>query len=266
MLHEDRELILEYRVRNRRLPWDAHEQKGRCTVISVRRADDRGKTDLGWLDSRHTFAFGHGVPGGTGPDPMGFRGLRVINDDRVAPGRGFNTHPHDNMEIVSYIVEGELEHMDSMGTAERIGAGGFQLTSAGSGVSHSEYNPSDLSPTRFIQVWIRPAQLDAAPSYALLEGQNDRSNALRLAASPDGRDGSMPIGADAMILIGNLDDGAGVTHRLEPGRHLFVQVVNGNITLNGEALGEGDGAAVSDVDTIELVSQSQSEILVFDLS
>ena len=133
-------------------------------MISIRRAGDRGTTDLGWLDSRHTFAFGRGFPKGDGPDPMGFRGLRVINDDRVAPGRGFGAHPHDNMEIVSYVVEGELEHKDSMGTTERIGKGGFQLTSAGSGISHSEYNPSDDSPTRFIQVWIRPARMDTAPS------------------------------------------------------------------------------------------------------
>lgn len=235
-------------------------------MISIRRADDRGKTDLGWLDSKHTFAFARGIPRGSGPDPMGFRGLRVINDDRVAPSRGFDTHPHDNMEIVSYIVDGVLEHKDSMGTIEQIREGGFQLTSAGSGITHSEYNPSDDEWTRLIQIWIRPAALDTKPSYAELASPIAEPNTLVVAASPDGQDGSMRIGADARIMVGKLDPGTRVAHRPEIGRHTFVQVVRGDITINGDKLAEGDGAAVSDVDSVEIVADTSAEILVFDLS
>lgn len=237
-------------------------------MISIRKAGDRGVTDIGWLDSRHTFAFGRGIPRGDGPDPMGFRGLRVINDDRVAPGMGFETHAHDNMEIVSYIVEGELAHRDSMGTEETIARGGFQLTSAGSGITHSEFNPSDKSGTRFIQIWIKPGKTDTSPRYDRLGADADASrNALRLVASPNGRDGSMQIGADATISVALLDAGKGVLAPIGAGRAGFVQVVQGSVRVMGEILDEGDGLAVEDVEAAKITAdENGAEILVFGLS
>ncbi|GAB5497373.1 MAG: pirin family protein [Phycisphaerales bacterium] len=237
-------------------------------MISIRKADDRGVTDLGWLDSRHTFAFGRGIPRGDGLDPMGFRGLRVINDDRVAPGMGFDTHAHDNMEIVSYVVEGELAHKDSMGTQETISRGGFQLTSAGSGITHSEFNPSNEHGTRFIQIWIKPGKLDTGPRYDRLDADAVASrNALRLVASPDGQDGSMQIGADAMIWVAFLDENESVLAPVGAGRAGFVQVVRGTVRVMGETLEEGDGLAIEDVEAARIAAQEGgAEILVFGLS
>lgn len=237
-------------------------------MISIRKAEDRGVTDLGWLDSRHTFAFGRGIPRGDGPDPLGFRGLRVINDDRVAPGMGFETHAHDNMEIVSYVVEGELAHKDSMGSEETISQGGFQLTSAGSGVTHSEFNPSEENGTRFIQIWIKPSTQDTQPRYDRLGADIGASrNAMRLVASPDGRDGSMVIGADTTISIASLDEGKSVLAPVGEGRAGFVQIVRGSVRVMGETLDEGDGLAIEDVEAAQITAgQGGAEILVFGLS
>ena len=237
-------------------------------MISIRRAGDRGRTRFAWLDTWHTFAFGRGFPAGDGPDIRGFRGLRVINDDVIAPASGFGTHPHDNMEIVSYIAEGELLHRDSMGTEEVIGEGEFQLTSAGSGITHSEHNPSKDRATRLIQVWIHPAQRNTQPRYALLGesfGKSARGR-LRLAASPDGAEGSMRIGADARIWVGRLGAGQSDTVMIGQGRHAFVQVVRGQAEVLGERLGEGDGAAISGEGRVAIMGDSDTEVLVFDLS
>lgn len=237
-------------------------------MISIRRAGDRGRTRFEWLESWHTFAFGRGFPTGDGPDIRGFRGLRVINDDVIAPASGFGTHPHDNMEIVSYIAEGELMHRDSMGTEEVIGEGEFQLTSAGSGITHSEHNPSKERRARLIQVWIHPAQRNTEPRYALLGGGFGKSaqGRLRLAASPDGAEGSMVIGADARIWVGRLGVGQSDAVAIGPGRHAFVQVVRGRAEVLGEQLGEGDGAAISGEGRVVVGASSDIEVLVFDLS
>lgn len=237
-------------------------------MISIRRASDRGRTRFGWLDSWHTFAFGRGFPTGDGPDIRGFRGLRVINDDVVAPASGFDTHPHDNMEIVSYVTDGELLHRDSMGTAEVIGEGEFQLTSAGSGITHSEHNPSKDKPTRLIQIWIHPARRDTKPRYALLGEGFGKAAAgrLRLAASPDGADGSMTIGADARIWVGRLGQGQSDAVGVGADRHAFVQVVSGKVVAAGATLETGDGAAISGVDRVEIAAEADAEVLVFDLA
>ncbi len=237
-------------------------------MVSLRRAADRGHTRFGWLDSWHTFAFARGFPKGDGPDIRGFRGLRVINDDVIAPASGFGTHPHDNMEIISYITEGELLHRDSMGTAEVIGEGEFQLTSAGSGITHSEHNPSPDKKTRLIQIWIHPTQRDTTPRYALLGGHfgKEALGRLRLAASPDGADGSMTIGADARIWVGRLAAGQSDTVEIGADRHAFVQVVRGTIEVAGATLDEGDGAAISGLGALEIGSRDDAEVLVFDLA
>lgn len=237
-------------------------------MVSIRRASERGRTRFDWLDSWHTFAFGRGFPTGDGPDIRGFRGLRVINDDVIAPASGFGTHPHDNMEIVSYIAEGELLHKDSMGTAEVIGEGEFQLTSAGSGVTHSEHNPSKERPTRLIQIWIHPAKRNTEPRYALLgDGFGKKAGGgLRLAASPEGTEGSMRIGADARIYVGRLGDRETVSASIGEGRHAFVQVVRGSVVAAGKMLDAGDGAAISGVEFVEIVADGEAEVLVFDLA
>lgn len=236
-------------------------------MVSIRRAKDRGHTRFGWLDSWHTFAFGRGFPTGDGPDIRGFRGLRVINDDVIMPASGFDTHPHDNMEIISYIASGELRHKDSMGTAEVIGEGEFQLTSAGRGITHSEHNPSADTRTRLIQIWIHPTERNTEPRYALLGDGfgRDAQGKLRLAASPDGADGSMTIGADARIWVGRFGKGQSDTVDIGADRHAFVQVVRGTVRVAGEALEEGDGIAISDLDRVQIESLGETEVLVFDL-
>lgn len=236
-------------------------------MISIRRADERAMTNLGWLDSRHTFAFGRGLPSKGGPDPMGFRGLRVINDDLIEPGTGFGTHPHNNMEIISFIAEGSLAHKDSTGSQETIPAGGAQLTSAGSGVTHSEFNPSDSETTRLIQIWILPRERNTAPRYEQLDPDREAMhNRLRVIASPDGRDGSMTIGADATLFAARLDDGREVEVTIASGKAGFVQVISGRVEVLDEALGAGDGLAVEDADTMTIQAMDgEAEVLVFEL-
>jgi redox-sensitive bicupin YhaK (pirin superfamily) len=232
-------------------------------MIEIRRATDRGHARHGWLESRHTFSFADYHD----PQQMGFRALRVINEDRVAPGRGFDAHSHRDMEILSVVLEGALEHRDSLGHGSVIRPGEVQLMRAGTGVTHSEYNPSQAEPVRFLQIWILPAEGGVQPSYeqkALPE--SERANRLCLVASHDGREGSLQIGQDVAIYVSQLDAGAPLTEEIGPDRHAWVQVIRGVIRLNGEALVEGDGAALSQEPELRIEAETSSELLLFDLA
>lgn len=232
-------------------------------MIKIRPAGERGRADFGWLDSRHTFSFGEYHD----PQHMGFRTLRVINDDRVQPGRGFGTHPHRDMEIVSYVLDGALEHKDSLGTGSVIRPGEVQRMTAGTGVLHSEFNPSKSEAVRFLQIWILPERARLAPSYEQREfPAEERHNKLRLIASRDGREGSITVHQDVSVYAAVLEPGASVTHAIAPGRHAWVQVARGAALLGGERLGEGDGAALSDEAALTITGDTAAEVLVFDLS
>jgi redox-sensitive bicupin YhaK (pirin superfamily) len=231
-------------------------------MITVRRAEDRGRTDFGWLDSRHTFSFGDYHD----PEHMGFRVLRVINDDRVKPGQGFGTHPHRDMEIVSYVLEGELEHKDSMGTGSIIRPGEVQRMSAGTGVLHSEFNPSREKPVHFLQIWLLPERRGIQPGYEQKAfPAADKRGKLRLVASRDGRQGSVTIHQDADIHVGLFSGEEHARFELKPGRHAWLQVARGSVRLDEHPLGEGDGAAVSDEPALRIEGREDAEILVFDL-
>jgi quercetin 2,3-dioxygenase len=232
-------------------------------MLTVRRAADRGQANYGWLDSRHTFSFGEYYD----PQHMGFRALRVINDDRVSPGQGFGTHPHRDMEIISYVVEGALEHRDSMGTGSVIRPGDVQRMSAGTGVTHSEYNGSKSEPVHFLQIWIVPDVRGLAPSYEQRHfAERERRGTLRVVASPDGRDGSVSIHNNVVLYAGLFDDGERAMVTLSPSRMAWVQVVSGEARVNGETLAAGDGAAVSDEARIQIEGVAASELLLFDLA
>ncbi len=232
-------------------------------MITLRNAEARGHFDHGWLDTRHTFSFADYHD----PDHMGFRGLRVINEDRVQPGEGFPTHGHRDMEIISYVLAGALEHKDSMGTGSVIRPGDVQRMSAGTGVLHSEYNHSPHEAVHFLQIWILPHARELAPSYEQTHFPEAEKRArLRLIASPDGQEGSVTIHHDARVYATVLDPGQSVTHPLAPGRHAWVQVARGAVTLNGIALGRGDGAAASRETTLTLTGTAPAEFLVFDLA
>ena len=232
-------------------------------MITVRPSDERGRARLGWLDSRHTFSFSDYHD----PKHMGFRALRVINEDRVAPGQGFGTHGHRDMEIVSYVIEGALGHRDSTGTGSEIRPGDVQRMSAGTGVRHSEMNPSKTEPVHFLQIWILPEKAGLPPSYEEKRfPREERANQLRVVASRDGHDGSLTVHQDVQMLAGLLEAGATVRHALAPGRHAWVQVVRGAIDLGGKRLAAGDGAAVSDERELAIVAQEASELIVFDLA
>ena len=232
-------------------------------MITLRNADERFHTYVGWLDSRHTFSFG----GHYDPAHMGFRALRVVNDDRVTPGAGFPTHGHRDMEIVSYVVEGALEHRDSMGNGSVIRPGDVQRMSAGTGVMHSEYNPQADAGTRFLQIWILPERRGEAPSYEQKHfPEAERRGRLRLVASRDGREGSVRVHQDVDLYATLLDAGQRAELDLAPGRHAWVQVVRGEVTLNGQALHEGDGAQVSEERELALEASGPAEVLVFDLA
>ena len=232
-------------------------------MIQVRKSADRGYADHGWLKTFHTFSFA----GYHDPDFMGFRALRVINDDVVDPGAGFPTHPHRDMEILTYVVDGALEHRDSMGTGSIIRPGDIQRMSAGSGVTHSEFNHSKATPTRLLQIWIEPAELGTEPSYEQRHfDESERSGRLRLVASTDGRDGSIRIGQDVAVYAGLLGEDDRTRVEINDGRQAWVQVVNGELSVGGERLSRGDGAALIDESGIDLASTSNAEFLVFDLA
>jgi hypothetical protein len=232
-------------------------------MIRVRSAADRGRTDWGWLDSRHTFSFGDYHD----PAHMGFRSLRVINDDRVKPGAGFGTHGHRDMEIFSYVLEGALRHKDSSGGGGVIRPGEIQFMRAGTGVTHSEYNDSKIEPVHFLQIWIVPDARGMKPAYGQLSF--DREGARRafvLLASKDGRDGSIQVHQDVALWMGLVCPGEHRELALGPGRQAWAHVARGSASLNGTPLKEGDGAAVSGEESLSLLGERDAEVLVFDLA
>lgn len=232
-------------------------------MIKIRKSGERGHFDFGWLDTNHTFSFGHYRD----PNYMGFRSLRVINEDRVAPGQGFGEHPHEDMEIISYVLDGALAHQDSLGTVKSLEPGEVQRMSAGSGIRHSEFNHSQTQTTHFLQIWIRPDRRGVTPGYDQRRfGPEARANRLCLVISPDGTDGSISIHQDARLYTTNLSPGAAISHQLAPGRHAWVQVARGRVALNGHTLDPGDGAAISDEAALELRGIDLAEVLLFDLA
>ena len=232
-------------------------------MITRRPAGERGVSHLGWLDSRHTFSFGEYHD----PEHMGFRTLRVINDDRVIEGAGFGRHPHRDMEIFSYVVTGRLAHEDSLGTGATVGAGEVQKMSAGTGILHSEFNPSPTDPLRFLQVWIVPERRGLRPSYEQRAFDDaDKRGRLKLIGSRDGTGGSIAFHQDVAIYASILGDGEAVDHRPAAGRGVWLQVVRGAVVVNGQPLAEGDGAAIVDEAAITIRGASESEVLLFDLA
>jgi redox-sensitive bicupin YhaK (pirin superfamily) len=232
-------------------------------MILRRPADERGRADFGWLDSRHSFSFGEYYD----PQHMGFRALRVINEDKVKPGYGFGTHPHRDMEIISYVLEGALAHRDSMGTGSVITPGDVQRMSAGTGVLHSEMNPSNAEGVHFLQIWLLPEERGIEPSYEQKRFETaERQGRLRLVGARDARDGAVRIHQDVDLYAGVFQPGEQARFELRPGRHAWIQVARGAATLNGQPLGQGDGAAVSNESKLELTASVDAEILLFDLA
>ena len=232
-------------------------------MVIVRPAEDRGHAFHGWLDSRHTFSFADYHD----PKHMGFRSLRVINEDRVQAGRGFGTHPHRDMEIISYVLDGGLQHRDSIGTGSIVRPGDVQRMSAGSGVSHSEYNASQTELVHFLQIWLLPNEQGIKPSYEQKAFTDaEKRGRLRVVASPDGRDGSVTIHADAALYSGLLDEGERADLHFGRDRHAWVQVARGKVRVNGRDLKAGDGAALSNEERVHVEGLDEGEILVFDLA
>jgi hypothetical protein len=232
-------------------------------MITLRRNDERGHTKLPWLDSRHTFSFGEYHD----RRYMDFRDLRVINEDRVSPGKGFGTHSHRDMEIITYVLEGSVEHKDSTGNQTIIRPGDVQRMTAGTGISHSEYNPSKTEPVHFLQIWILPQQQNLAPSYEqrTFDLEKNRGRWI-LVAAKDGRDDAVTVHQDVALSVARLLAGQQASYRLKPGRHTWLQAARGSVTLNGAALNEGDGAAVSEEEILEVKAVEEAEVLLFDLA
>jgi len=237
-------------------------------MITLRRASERGHADHGWLNSFHTFSFADYHD----PAHMGFRSLRVINEDRVQPGRGFGTHPHRDMEIISYVLEGGLSHKDSMGTGSVICPGDVQRMSAGTGVTHSEFNASSEELVHFLQIWLLPARSGIAPGYEQKSfTRADKEGRLRLVASPDGRDGSVTIHTDAVLYAGVFGAGQQAEQAIPRGRHAWVHVARGKARINGQELSAGDAASLSDETAVRVegagdTAADEAEVLVFDLA
>jgi redox-sensitive bicupin YhaK (pirin superfamily) len=232
-------------------------------MLQVRRSADRGHFNHGWLDTYHTFSFADYHD----PAHMGFRALRVINEDRVAPGQGFGMHGHRDMEIVTIVHEGALEHRDSLGNGEVLRPGEFQRMSAGTGIRHSEFNPSAAEPVHLYQIWLLPERAGLAPSYEQKpippSGEPGR---LRLVAAPGGAGGALTIHQDARVYLGPVNPGDAVTHPIAAGRHAWLQVLRGDVTVNGVALTAGDGVAVSDERELRVAATRPAEVLLFDLA
>ena len=232
-------------------------------MMKIRRSHERGHADHGWLDTRFTFSFADYFD----PEHVQFRTLRVMNDDRVAGGGGFPTHPHRDMEIVTYVLEGALEHRDSMGNGSIIKPGDVQYMSAGSGVTHSEFNASETEPVHLYQIWMFPEKKGLKPQYDQKNfSAAEKRGKLRLVASPDGRDGSVKIRQDNDLYVTVLGSGESVKHQIESDRHAYVQVARGSVKLNGEKLEAGDGVALSEEASIELTGVNDAEVLLFDLA
>jgi redox-sensitive bicupin YhaK (pirin superfamily) len=232
-------------------------------MLTVRSARNRGHFDHGWLDTWHTFSFS----GYYDPRHMGFRALRVINEDRVEPGKGFGTHPHQDMEILTYVLAGGLEHRDSLGTGQVIHAGELQRMTAGTGITHSEVNASREEPVHLYQIWLLPERKGLEPSYEQKAfDPSGRLDQFQLVASPNAREGSLKLRQDASVYLVDVSAGQLVTHPLAPGRHAWVQVLSGAARLNGVDLNAGDGAALGEEPRLALHSDQGAELLVFDLA
>ena len=232
-------------------------------MITIRKAEERGHFDFGWLNTYHTFSFGDYYD----PRNMGFRTLRVINEDVVQEGRGFPRHGHRDMEIFTYILDGALEHRDSMGNGSIIRPGDVQRMSAGTGVTHSESNPSSDEPVHLLQIWILPEKEGITPDYEEKKfPEDEKRNKLRLIISPGGDDGSVQINQDARVYASVMDAGQEVVHQLDRGRHAWLQVAGGAVRLNELELKQGDGAAVSEETEVRIKAQEPAEILLFDLN
>jgi quercetin 2,3-dioxygenase len=231
-------------------------------MIDIRKANERGHANHGWLDSYHTFSFANFYD----PQWMGFRNLRVINDDLVMPGMGFGTHPHRDMEIITYILSGALEHKDSMGNGRVIRAGEVQYMAAGTGVQHSEFNPAKDEAVHLLQIWIVPDHKGVAPRYAEKSLQSAPTGKFNLVTSKTGRDNSIAIHQDADLWIAKLGPGEQATHKLAPGRNAWLHVAEGEVSLNGQTLAGGDGAAISKESLLELAATKPAQVLLFDLN
>ena len=232
-------------------------------MISIRRGQERGGGNFGWLNTRHSFSFDSYYD----PRHMGFRSLRVINEDWVAPGGGFPTHPHADMEIITYVLEGKLEHKDSLGTGSVILPGDGQRMTAGSGIRHSEFNPSTTEAVHLLQIWIQPERAALPPSYEQKSfPTEEKRGKLRLIASRDASDGSVKINQDAKLYVTLLNPGDEVTHELAKGRHAWLQVARGSVELNGKKLTHGDGEAISDEQKLTIKGVENAEVLLFDLA
>ncbi|MDB4942201.1 MAG: hypothetical protein JWP97_1735 [Labilithrix sp.] len=233
------------------------------TNLTIRRANERGHAQHGWLDSFHTFSFADYHD----PKHMGFRALRVINDDTVSPGQGFGTHAHRDMEIISYVLEGALEHKDSMGTGSVLRPGDVQRMSAGTGVRHSEFNGSKEEPVHFLQIWIQPDKSGYAPGYEERRfSPEEKRGKLRVVATQDGREGTISVHQDVSIYAGLFDKGEQTTFEVPAGRHAWLHVAKGSVTVNGELLNAGDAVAVAAPGRLEIAGAAAAEVLVFDLS
>jgi redox-sensitive bicupin YhaK (pirin superfamily) len=231
-------------------------------MITIRKSSDRGHFNHGWLDTYHTFSFA----GYRDPAHVHFRALRVLNEDVVAAGRGFGRHPHDNMEILTWVLSGSLAHTDSLGSERSLHHGELQRMSAGSGIEHSEYNGSKTEPVHLLQIWLLPEEHETKPAYDQKEFPADgRRNKLQLLASPDAAAGSLSIGQDARMFVAEIDAGKSVAHELAAGRHAWVQVARGSVTLNGQTLAQGDGAAVSNEKTLSIAATKDAEVVLFEL-
>jgi quercetin 2,3-dioxygenase len=235
----------------------------RTMSVTLRKSEERGRANFGWLDSRHSFSFGHYYD----PEHMGIGPLRVINDDRVAPGGGFPTHPHSDMEIISYVLEGALEHRDSLGTGSVIRPGDVQRMSAGTGIRHSEFNASKKEPVHFLQIWVIPERQGLAPSYQQKAFSDaDKRGLLRLVGSRSGRDGSVLIHQDVDLYAALLATAESVSHELRAGRCAWLQVARGAVKLNGEQLLAGDGAAIETAGSLVITGIEDAEVLLFDMA
>jgi len=232
-------------------------------MITVRRSQERGRTALDWLESRHSFSFGDYFDSAN----MGFRSLRVINEDWIKPGAGFGMHPHRDMEIITYVVKGQLEHRDSLGSGSVIGPGDVQRMTAGTGILHSEFNPSAAEPVHLLQIWIVPEKKGLKPGYEEKRfSEDERRGQLRVVAAPEGQGGAVTIRQDVEVASAILEKGEAVGKKLDPNRHAWVQLVRGVVKVNGQQLQPGDAAAISAEPEVRIAAEEPAEVLLFDLA